>query len=263
MIIVFVPGSGAGEYVMKDFLNEGVILAGIQRVPSVSRLVEYGKCVRASGYREVMHVASIPSIESKRVQDIITNLLDMNTEILPNYLNLTMTPSNPIVHTSRLYSLFKDYKDGIEYDRIPLFYEEWNLESAELLLACDEEVQNIVKAIPLDLGGVKSLKLHYESNNAEELMNKIQSIQSFKGIGTPSVLLDNGKYLPDLNSRYFTADFPFGLKILIDLASIVDVDTKTMNIIYAWYKELVNPKDYFDIKEYDITTVEDIISFYK
>lgn len=263
MIIIFVPGSGAGEYVMKEFLEEGVILSGIQRVPSVARLVEYGKCVRASGYRDIMHVASVPSSESNKIKGLVSSLLDMETEVLPNYLNLTMTPSNPILHTSRLYSLFRDYKEGVEYERIPLFYEEWSLDSAELLLSCDEEVQNIVKAIPLDLKGVKSLRVHYESDTAEALKNKIQSIQSFKGITTPSVKLDNGKFIPDLNSRYFTADFPFGLKILLDLASITNVEAPTMKKIYDWYKDLVNPKEYFEIQKYNINTLDDLLAFYK
>lgn len=58
---------------------------------------------------------------------------------LPNYLSVSLTPSNPILHTSRLYSMFKDYTPGKKYDRNFLFYKEWSLEVAQLMISCREE----------------------------------------------------------------------------------------------------------------------------
>ena len=58
-----------------------------------------------------------------------------------------MTPSNPILHTSRLYSLFSEWHKGIIYKSVPLFYEDWDDQSSRLLLACDTEVQDICHAL--------------------------------------------------------------------------------------------------------------------
>ena len=58
-----------------------------------------------------------------------------------------MTPSNPILYTARLKTLFGDWHVGIVYKSVPLFYEKWDDASSELLLACDEEVQDICKAL--------------------------------------------------------------------------------------------------------------------
>lgn len=82
-------------------------------------------------------------------------------EPLPDYLNLTLTPSNPILHTTRLMTLFKDYVPGkIVYSSVPLFYEEWSDETTELLFKCDAEVQGLCHELKVfDLSEVKSLRL--------------------------------------------------------------------------------------------------------
>lgn len=51
MKICIVPGTGGGECAFKQCIEKGCILFGLQRVPSVARLVEYGKKVRCVGYR--------------------------------------------------------------------------------------------------------------------------------------------------------------------------------------------------------------------
>lgn len=88
----------------------------------------------------------------------------------PNYLSVTLTPSNPILHTTRLSTLFADYEEGKVYNRNPLFYGEWSDASSELLIACDGELQEMLKIMDkLDLHNVRSLKLHYESDTIEAM----------------------------------------------------------------------------------------------
>ena len=192
---------------------------------------------------------------------MISSIFDMPVTSVPNYLNITLTPSNPILHTSRLYNLFNDYPDGKIYDRVPLFYEDWNDETSKLLLAMDEELQNVCKAIPLDLSYVKSLKEHYESKNYSEMTRKIRSIKGFKGILTPMVESGNG-YIPDLNSRYFTADFNYGLFILIQIAKLTNVATPKMDMVYDWYKKLSNGGDCFELKRFGVNSLTDLMTFY-
>lgn len=49
MRICLVPGTGGGECAFKQCIEKGCILFGLQRVPSVARLIEYGKRVRCVG----------------------------------------------------------------------------------------------------------------------------------------------------------------------------------------------------------------------
>lgn len=174
-------------------------------------------------------------------------------------MNITLTPSNPILHTSRLYNLFNE---KLSYSEIPLFYEDWNDETSKLLLCMDEELQNICKKIPLNLSFVKSLKEHYESYDYASLTYKIKSIKGFKGLLT-LMIKDNGQYIPDFNSRYFTADFNYGLYILIQISQLTSEPHPYMDMVYNWYKNLKVQNKSFDIKKYGIATIDDLICFYK
>lgn len=261
--ICLVPGSGGGEFAFKTALDKGCVIFGLQRVPSVARLTEYGKSVCATGYRDQMFVAALPSHFGEECAKIIQDIVGIPCETMSNYLNLTLTPSNPILHTTRLKTIFKDYKPGVYYDKLPLFYEEWNDETSELLLKCDAEVQNICRALDcFDLSYVKSLKEHYGSENAQALTRKITSISSFKGLKTPSVETENG-FLPDFYSRYFTADFSYGLIILIQIADFLNVNADNMKQTMDWYNNQVENDNIFNFSEHGVYCAQDFINFYK
>lgn len=260
--IGLIPGTGGGECAFRKCLEKGVILFGLQRVPSVARLVEYGKSVCATGYRKELHVAALPHHNTEEIRDMISGIFDMPCIALPNYLNLTLTPSNPILHTTRLRTLFKDYQEGVTYDSVPLFYEEWDDETSKLLFECDDEVQRICKALEhFDLSYVKSLKIHYESETPGQLTKKISSIQGFKGLTTPTVEA-NGRYIPDLLSRYFTADFSFGLEILVQVADLIGIDVPYMKEILSWYGRIATVEDKFDFSDYGINDIHDFTELY-
>lgn len=46
-MVGIIPGNGGGELAFKDALTKGAVIFGLQRVPSVARLVKYGEVVRA------------------------------------------------------------------------------------------------------------------------------------------------------------------------------------------------------------------------
>lgn len=263
MKIGLVPGTGGGECAFRECIEKGAVLFGIQRVPSVARLVEYGKVVCATGYREELHVGSIPYAFTKECALLISQIFDMPCIELPNYLNLTLTPSNPILHTTRLKILFKEYEAGKIYDSIPLFYEDWDNETSKLLLKCDEEVQQICcKLNMFPLSYVKSLKIHYESDTAEAMTKKISSIQGFKGLTTPSIKVEGG-YVPDLNSRYFTADFSYGLSILVQIAHLIGIKAINLEETMEWYYSIALDIKEFQFTKYGISNFEEFIEFYK
>lgn len=263
MKICLVPGTGGGECAFKPCLDKGAVVFGLQRVPSVARLVEYGKCVRATGYRDELFVSAIPNYATEECRRIIGDIFsEIKCSALPMYLNLTLTPSNPILHTTRLRILFKDYRDGYVYENVPLFYEGWNDETSELLFKCDSEVQEICKKLSMfDLTYVKSLSEHYESSTPEALTKKIQSIKGFKGITSPNVNVENG-FIPDLNSRYFTADFPYGLAILVQIADFIGTDAVNMKETLKWYSDLIGEHKEFSFADYGIKNTDDFLAFY-
>lgn len=262
LLIGLIPGTGGGEVAFRKSIDKGATVFGLQRVPSVARLVEYGNTICATGYRDRLYAISMPHADTEKCCSTISYIFDMPCDPLPAYLNLTLTPSNPILHTTRLYKLFEEYQQGVYYPRVPLFYEEWNDETSRLLFACDDEVQEICeKLAQYDLSYVKSLKIHYESDTPEKLTKKIASIQGFKGIKTPMVETEDG-YLPDFNSRYFKADFPYGLAILIQIAELSGVKATKMKMMWDWYLKVTGDKKHFSYAAHGINSLEDFLQFY-
>lgn len=236
-LIGVVPGSGGAEFAFSDLINKGCVLFGLQRVHSIARIKECGCSVYMLGRKKNLQIGAIPASASERISKVCEALFDMPCEALPNYLSVTLTPSNPILHTSRLYSMFKDYHEGLAYDRNFLFYKEWTNNASETMIRCDTELQHLCATIPMPLESVLSLREYYESNTAEAMTKKLSSIPAFKGITSPMRQTDAG-WIPDLSSRYFSTDFPFGLKVIKDIAAVFDVKTPNMDILWDWYSEL-------------------------
>ena len=261
-IIGVVPGNGGSECAFRRCIERGNVFFGIERVPAIARLVQKGATVKSTGYRNELHVASIPSSDVDTCCDLIQKFFDIPAKPIPNFLNLTMTPSNPILHTTRLYTLFKDWHPGVVYKKVPLFYEEWDDTSSELLIACDEEVQTICRALPeYQLGYVKSLRDHYESQTVEAMTRKISSIAAFKGLTTPTVEVEGG-VIPNLHSRYFTADFSYGLTIIKQVADLAGVSTTNIDDTMAWYKEIAVEHGEFRFEDFGITDMKSFAAFY-
>lgn len=249
MKIGVVPGNGA-EFHFAEHVKRGAILFGLERTHDVARLRERGKSVYTLGRKAGIQVAAIPRRMTHAVAEDMRALLGMPTAELHNYLVETLTPSNPVLHTSRIRSLFSDWHEGMTYPRNFRFYEEWDLPSAELLLACDDELQGLCckleRVFGLELGEVKSLREYYESPTPEKMVEKLTSIPAFKGLLSPMKEIGPGEWMPDFDSRYFRADFAFGLKTILDIAHLVGVHMPNLDESFSWYETKAHPTNYFD-----------------
>lgn len=262
MNICVIPGTGGAEFAFRECIKAGATLFGLQRVPAVARLEQYGKRVRCEGLRSELFLASIPRSKAEGLAEFMSSLWGIPCTMLPNYLSVTLTPSNPILHTTRLKTLFADYKEGKVYERNPLFYGEWSDASSKLLLACDGELQEMLKIMDkLDLSNVRSLKLHYESDTVDAMTKKLSSIKSLHNLASPMKQVEDG-WVPDFKSRYFTADFPFGLAIIEELAGILGFDAPNIKETMDWYRIVTGDTERLDLKKYDIHTLEDIYELY-
>lgn len=262
MSICVLPGTGGAEFAFRECIKAGATLFGLQRVPSVARLEQYGKRVRCEGLRNELFLASIPSSKTEELAEFISELWGISCTALPNYLSVTLTPSNPILHTTRLCTLFSDYEEGKVYDWNPLFYGEWSDSSSELLIACDAELQEMLKIMDrLDLSNVRSLKLHYESDTVEAMTKKLCSIKSLHNLSSPMKQVENG-WIPDFKSRYFTADFPYGLAIIEELATVIGYDAPNIKNTMDWYRKATGDTNRLDLGTYGIRSLEDIYNLY-
>ena len=247
--LAVVPGADA-EFYFGACVEKGAELLGLQRVHSIARLRERGRSVYMLGRKPSIQLASIPADAATRRAEEVSGLFDLPVEILPNYLVETLTPSNPILHTTRIASMFAGWHEGMTYPENILFYESWTLESSQLLIACDSELQTLCRTIEqasqLDLSEVRSLRVHYESPTAEAMTAKISGIPAFKGLTSPMKEIAPGQWVPDFSSRYFKADFAYGLKVIRDMAALFGVETPGIESVWQWYVKTSGDTEWFD-----------------
>lgn len=215
-------------------------LFGFQRVPFISRIIEYGHSAELKGYKESLSVAVEQTADKESVRSLLEELFCAPTKLLDSYYEVSLSNSNPLLHTARLYSLWKDWKPGISYDSNPGFYEEWTVETSELYIAMDKEFQILLKRIGVKDGAIPPVLQYYESDDAESLTKKISSISAFKGIASPMKTNGCGKYEPDFTSRYFTEDFPYGMRFIVEVAEKYQIEIPMIQHVYNWGMEMIH-----------------------
>lgn len=219
----------------KKILPSTQPLWGFQRVPFISRVNEYGRSANLLGFKPCYHIAveNVSETDKMAFADMIADWFERPVHLLKNYYEASLTNSNPLLHTSRLYTMFGSVNEGRVYPRMINFYEEWTVEAAELLIKMDAEFFNLLKVLPVTEGYLPPILEYYESHDAESLARKLSSIQGFKGITSPMIQVEDG-WVPDFKSRYFTEDFPCGLKYIWQLAHDHGVDTPYIDMVYNW-----------------------------
>lgn len=207
-------------------------LFSFQRVPYVSRVVEYGNEANLLGFRDklIMAIENIDDRESFRIQ--VERFFMEETELADSFYEVTLSNSNPILHTGRLYTMWKDW-DGNPFDHCSLFYKEWTLEASKLEIDMDKEFFVLLKKLNVSNKHIDTLLEHYESTDADGMTNKLQSIVSLSTIHSPMKQLKGG-WVPDFDSRYFTEDFPYGLRTIYELAKENNIPCSNIEKVYLW-----------------------------
>ena len=214
-------------------------LFGFQRVPFISRIEEYGHRARLMGYKDCLELAIEQSDNPESLRQVMQQMLRTPIHLLRSHYEVSLSNSNPLLHPSRLYSLWKDWHEGIVYDRVPLFYEEWTEEAAQLYISMDNELQSLLEQLPVSKGSIATVLDYYESTDVPSLARKLRSIEAFKGIAAPMKAVEGG-FVPDFHSRYFTEDFPYGLAFVHRLAHEKGVPCPVIDRILEWGAGKIN-----------------------
>lgn len=109
----------AARKALGDKVDHLRFVFGLQNIPWICKAVEYGKrarygkraCARAYcaeplvysilGPKDNLWVAASPPERAAECTELITSLFDIPARPVPNFLNLTLTPSNQIIHPAR------------------------------------------------------------------------------------------------------------------------------------------------------------------
>lgn len=214
-------------------LPPDIHLFGFQRVPFISRVVDYGKKAELKGYKDMLHVAIENTSEKESIRAELETLFEKPVSIADSYYEVSLSNSNPLLHPARLYTMWKDWQPGIFYPRNPQFYAEWTVEASTLLLKMDDEFQYLLKVLGIKAGCIPSILDYYESTDAASLTQKLHDIRAFQGIPSPMKEIEGG-WIPDFSSRYFTEDFPYGMRFIVETAHKHNVAIPTIEKIYLW-----------------------------
>ena len=225
-----------------ELLPEGTPLFGLQRVPFIARTGEYGRRARLMGYKDSLRLAVEHTSRREELRQTVERLFNTPTCLMDNFYEVSLSNSNPLLHPARLYDLWCDWQEGERAERVPLFYEEWTERAARLYIDMDEELQLLLKVLPVRQGCLPTVLEYYESANAVALAQKLRSIEAFKGIRAPMKAVDGG-FVPDFQSRYFTEDFAYGLDLIRRLAATKGVATPVMDMVSQWAKAWLAPAE--------------------
>ncbi|MBO4805969.1 MAG: NAD/NADP octopine/nopaline dehydrogenase family protein [Paludibacteraceae bacterium] len=227
-------------------LGKDAKLFGFQRVPYIARVKKYGESADLLGYKERISVAveNVDDVEAFRKQ--LESLFRTPTDLLVSFYEAALTNSNPILHTSRLYSMFKGKEESV-FDHNIFFYKEWSEESSQLLIEMDKEFFALLDKLGVNNGRIMPLLDYYESSDALSLTKKIRSIEAFQNIMSPMKEIGGGWQI-DCGSRYFTEDFPYGLRYIYELAVKNNVSVPNISKVYSWGVNLLYKTENVDLQ---------------
>lgn len=224
-----------------EIIPENIKLWGFQRVPFISRVERYGHEANLLSFRGELNIAveRADDEDKEAFRKWVETVFHTPVVLRNNYLEVSITNSNPILHTARLYTMFHDWTDDMRSDHNILFYEEWTEEAADLMIKMDAELFKILKHLPVDSNYLTPLLEYYESHDASSLKTKLSSIKGFKGITSPMKEDEFGWY-PDYHSRYFTEDFGYSLRFIWELGKKYGVQTPHIDKTYNWGRRMIN-----------------------
>lgn len=265
ILICFIPGIGPSQFIANKYLKDYKVVC-LERVPYIVRVEN--ERVKITGDRKIIKYASLD--EKSNFTDLIKLMFGKDVQKI-NYSSVTLTSSNAILHTTRMFGLFAKRENKIFRDKI-YFYSDWDDESSEIFQKCDNEIMKICeklkesKVIDED---IISLMKYYESETPQQLTQKLRSIEAFKNIRLPMLKIEENQYILDKKVRFLTEDVPFGLLMFKGLAEILEIKTPSIDKVITWAQKILGEeyiKNYKIVKfkntgcpqNFGIFTIEDL-----
>jgi hypothetical protein len=241
MWIGSMPGAEGFGWVAGEVLGPKAKIFGTDRSPYTCRIVDYGRSVRISGTRPSVSFGALPLKKAAQIAGTLEMLLGIRMNAAPNYLAITLTNANAILHPTRLYALFKDWRKGNKYPRKFLFYRKWSALTTKMYLSCDRELQTLIGKLPLDCSSIRPIMERYKAKSPEEITALIRTSATLSAIPAPLVYREDG-YEPNFEHRFFTEDINHGLISLRAVAEMADSPTPTIDEILHWAQEHLGRK---------------------
>lgn len=249
-LVGVIPGSGGFEFFFEHYFGSNARLFGFQRVPFTAKLERYGHEVNLKSWKPCSVVGTLRAGDLDDACAAVERC-GLATKRADNFLAVSLTPSNPVLHTARTHEIFGAFSPEHEFDEHPHFYVGWGDAASRTLFAVDAELHALFDALEgLDMSSVRPLGEHYEAPTVEAMTAKINSIATFQTVMAPMKPSEAtpGKFVADISSRLFTEDFPWGLAIIRAYCEIFGVEAPTIDSLLQWYERFMGLEYYRDGK---------------
>ena len=243
------------DEIKKNFGLEKIITFSFGLIPWISRVLEYGKVGITYGVKPI----NIAAVEPKAYFEVLNETIFEKVCLdwfgmgafrqADNFLSLTFSVDNQIIHPSRCYGLFLRY--GGEWDQledVPYFYKDFDQLSADILIKLDADYskirERIIEKYPDKLFTymLNYLTLDRTTNLTEEysVLESFLLSKTLGAIKAPTVKTNTGKWKLDTDHRFFTDDIHYGLCIAKWAADRLRLDVPTIDVIIIWAQKLRN-----------------------
>lgn len=237
------------DEIKKEYGLTNIVTFAFGLLPWICRTIEYGKKGVNYGCKAVNYAAVSPRNYFKQIDDEFFNQVCFKwfgkgkTVQADNFLSLTLSVDNQIIHTSRCLGLYKVYGESWKSkEKVPMFYKDYDEVSADLLRKLDADYSTIrneiMRLFPdrkftymLDYLALE--RFSYQSQNTDIRESFVNS-KTLTAIASPAVLCDDGLWRIDKNHRFFMDDIYYGNCIAKWIAEQLNVETPTIDEILHW-----------------------------
>ncbi|MBE0411060.1 MAG: NAD/NADP octopine/nopaline dehydrogenase family protein, partial [Anaerolineales bacterium] len=246
MVIGSLPARGGFDWECQQVLNnlwEKVPIFGFDTLPWACRIERFGSAVNILGTKREVDVAVWPPDQVGELAGTLADLLDLKVNPIHNFLSLTLGNPGQIIHPGIMFGIFHQW-DGSLYQEAPLFYQNVDAQTADLLSEISAEIQDICQVLQaqlpdLDLTSViplhEWLRRAYANDvgDAGSLQSCFRTNRAYRGLRAPMRPVPGG-LAPDFQARYLVEDVPYGLLVTRGIAEIAGVETPMIDEVIGW-----------------------------
>lgn len=245
------------DEIKSKFSLNNIVTFAAGLIPWICRTKEYGKIGINYGSKTANVVAINPPEEFENLNEIILddlcNKWFQKGQFVQamNFISLTLSVDNQIIHTSRLYGMYLKY-GGVwkKKEDVPYFYKDYDQLSADLLRDLDNDYSLIRNAIINKFPDKNftymmdylTLERFSYSSSSENILESFINSVTLRAITTPSVQIESGEWVLDKNFRFFTDDIFYGNCIAKWIAEKLSLKVPTIDKILEWAQKLLDVK---------------------
>eukprot|EP00043_Microstomoeca_roanoka_P021353 m.255133 g.255133 ORF g.255133 m.255133 type:complete len:405 (-) comp19135_c0_seq1:258-1472(-) len=260
-----IPGPGAFDllalHALGDvFTEKNITLFAGTSLPWACRFDEYGVSATLLGVKTNVDITTHPNDDAERNQaiaDALTRLHDDTAfHCRGHFLTTTLWPTNAVIHPGITYGIWHDW-DGQPLDEAPLFYQNCNKYTGDILDGISNEIAACVEVLQskgADLSHWMKIDTYLLDVYGDVIADHSSTARifatndAFQGLKAPVKQRPDGKVEPNFQTRYLTEDLPHGLAVLRGIAEICGVPTPTMDKVLLWAQPLIDQEYLVDGK---------------